>query len=77
MKVYVDGSPNPVHVRRDNLTGSVASAEPWRIAWKGTGVGFDGGIDEFRLYDRRAVGREVRRAALVRYLEGALAIAAR
>ncbi len=52
LKMFVDGVPSKVAVRRDTLTGSTASSEPWRIAWKGTGVGFDGGIDEVRFYDR-------------------------
>jgi hypothetical protein len=74
MKVYVDGQLNPVHVRRDNLTGSVASKEPWRIAWKGTGIGFDGGIDEFRLYGRALKAGEVSALHWREFLTGTLAL---
>nr|MDQ3624576.1 DUF1553 domain-containing protein [Verrucomicrobiota bacterium] len=59
LKVYVDGALSPVNVRRDNLTGSVAPDEPWRLAWKGTGIGFDGGMDEVRLFDRALAADEV------------------
>jgi hypothetical protein len=43
LKVY-DGALNPVDVRRDNL-GFHRVERAWRIAWKGTGIGFDGGMD--------------------------------
>jgi hypothetical protein len=74
LKVYVDGALNPVDVRRDKLTGSVASAEPWRIAWKGTGIGFEGGIDEVRLYDRALAVEEVAALHWREFLEGAFAV---
>ncbi|MGC3970984.1 MAG: DUF1549 domain-containing protein [Pirellulales bacterium] len=51
-RIFVDGRPTEIDVRRDNLTGSTATTEPWRIAWKATGVGFDGSIDELRFFNR-------------------------
>lgn len=73
LKVFVDGQLAPVDVRRDSLTGSVASAEPWRIAWKGTGIGFDGGLDELRLFDRALSADEVEALHWREFLEGAIA----
>ncbi len=74
LKVYVDGALNAARVRRDNLTGSVASTEPWRIAWKGTGIGFEGGMDEVRLFDRALTAEEVGALYWRDFLEGTLAV---
>jgi hypothetical protein len=59
VRLYIDGAPAATVVRRDDLAGSIASDEPWRVAWKGTGVGFEGSIDELRYYDRPLDAREV------------------
>ncbi len=75
LKVYVDGCLSEVDVRRDNLSGSIASKEPWRIGWKGTGIGFDGGMDEFRLFDRAIPAEEVSALHWREFLEGTLAVA--
>jgi hypothetical protein len=74
LKVYVDGKLSEVEVRRDTLSGSIASKEPWRIGWKGTGIGFEGGIDEFRLFDRAISTEEVSALHWREFLEGTLAI---
>ena len=76
LQVYADGVQTHARVRRDSLSGSVASAEPWRIAWKGTGVGFEGGIDEFRLYDRALSEKEIEALHWREFLEGAFAVQA-
>lgn len=73
LKVYVDGKLSEVDVRRDSLSGSVASKEPWRIGWKGTGIGFEGGIDEFRLFDHALAGDEIAALHWREFLEGTLA----
>ena len=73
LKVYVDGALNPVGVRRDNLSGSVASNEPWRIAWKGTGIGFDGGMDEVRLFGRALAPEEIEALHWREFIGGAVA----
>ncbi len=73
LKVYVDGALNAVDVRRDNLSGSVASDEPWRIAWKGTGIGFDGGMDEVRLFDRALAAEEIEALHWREFIGGAVA----
>ncbi len=75
LKVYVDGKPSEVDVRRDSLTGSVASTEPWRIGWKGTGIGFEGSIDEVRLLDRVLSPDEIGALHWSEFLEGTLATA--
>ncbi|MFO1437119.1 MAG: DUF1553 domain-containing protein [Verrucomicrobiaceae bacterium] len=74
LKVYVDGKLSEVDVRRDSLSGSIASKEPWRIGWKGTGIGFEGGMDEFRLFDRAITAEEVTALHWREFLEGTLAI---
>ena len=75
LKVYVDGKLSAVDVRRDSLSGSIASKEPWRIGWKGTGIGFEGSMDEFRLFDRAIRGDEVTALHWREFLEGTLATA--
>lgn len=74
LKVYVDGTPSVVEVRRDSLSGSIASAEPWRIGWKATGIGFEGGMDEFRLFDRVLPPDEVAALHWREFMEGTLAV---
>ncbi|MFM7606790.1 MAG: DUF1553 domain-containing protein, partial [Prosthecobacter sp.] len=74
LKVYVDGKLSEVDVRRDSLSGSIASKEPWRIGWKGTGIGFEGGMDEFRLFDRAISANEVNALHWREFLEGTLAV---
>ena len=75
LKVYVDGKLSEVDVRRDSLSGSIASKERWRIGWKGTGIGFEGSVDEFRLFDRAISGDEVTALHWREFLEGTLAVA--
>jgi hypothetical protein len=75
LRVYVDGKLSEVDVRRDRLSGSIASMEPWRIGWKGTGIGFEGGVDEFRLFDRAITELEVAVLHWREFFEGTLAIA--
>ena len=74
LKVYVDGKLGEVDVRRDSLSASIASKEPWRIGWKGTGIGFEGGMDEFRLFDRVISADEVNALHWRDFLEGTLAV---
>lgn len=75
LKVYVDGKLGEVDVRRDSLSGSIASKEPWRIGWKGTGIGFEGSMDEFRLFDRAITEDEVSALHWREFLAGTFAIA--
>jgi hypothetical protein len=70
--VYVDGQRQPVIVRRDDLTGSIAGDEPWRIAWKASGVGFEGSLDELRLFNRVLRGDEVEAMSCREMLQGAI-----
>ncbi|HWA97129.1 MAG TPA: DUF1553 domain-containing protein [Pirellulales bacterium] len=74
VKLYVDGKEQAVDVRRDDLTGSIATEEPWRIAWKPSGVGFEGGLDELRLYDRPLAVAEVQAIYCYDLLAGAVAV---
>jgi len=75
-RIFVDGKPAEVDVRRDTLTGSTSTTEPWRIAWKATGVGFDGGIDEMRFFNRPLHDDEVETIYWRDLLEGAVAVPA-
>lgn len=77
LKVYVDGKLGEVVVRRDSLSGSVASREPWRIAWKGTGIGFEGRLDEFRMFDHALSSTEIKDLYWREFLEGTLALEGR
>ena len=70
--VSIDGERQAVIVRRDNLAGPIASDEPWRIAWKATGVGFEGSLDELRLFDRVLHGDEIEAMACREMLQGAI-----
>lgn len=74
VKVYVDGKLQPLSIRRDTLADTIATDEPWRVAWKGTGIGFEGGLDEFRLYDRELTSAEVDAIYWRDLLEGAVAV---
>ncbi|MBA4018424.1 MAG: hypothetical protein C0483_14755 [Pirellula sp.] len=71
-RIFVDGKATQVDVRRDTLTGSTATAEPWRIAWKATGVGFDGSIDELRFFNRPLSDDEATALYWRDLLEGAI-----
>jgi len=75
LKVYVDGKPSALDIRRDTLQASIASKEPWRIGWKGTGIGFEGGIDEFRLFDHALSAPEISTLHWREFFEGTLAVA--
>jgi hypothetical protein len=55
LRVFVNGMEAPLKVTRDTLAGSIASAQPLRIARRDNGLGFYGSLDELRLY-RRALG---------------------
>jgi len=46
--LFVDGSAVPVEVHRDDLRGTIATAEPLRIGRRDEGLGFHGSLDEFR-----------------------------
>ncbi|MBS0211227.1 MAG: DUF1553 domain-containing protein [Planctomycetes bacterium] len=74
VKVFVDGEAQDLIVRRDSLGAeSIATPEPWRIAWKGMGVGFEGGVDEFRLFNRTLSADEVTAIYWREMLDGAIA----
>lgn len=74
LKVFVDGQPSVVEIRRDTLQATIASKEPWRIGWKGSGIGFEGGMDEFRLFDRALSASEINTLHWREFLEGTLAL---
>jgi hypothetical protein len=75
--LYIDGRVQPIVVERDNLAGSIATDEPWRLAWKGSGVGFEGTLDELRLFDRPLTAAEVEALYWREALEGGLLVPAK
>ncbi|MSR57398.1 MAG: DUF1553 domain-containing protein [Planctomycetaceae bacterium] len=52
LRVFVDGANAPVDVRRDSLTGTVATDQPLRIGRRDEGLGFYGLLDELRIVSR-------------------------
>ena len=60
VKIYVNGKPVKMHVVVDELNQSFASGEPLRIGiGAGNKNGFQGRIDEVRLYDKALSSGEV------------------
>jgi hypothetical protein len=49
LRVFFDGAPATLEVRRDTLSGSIANDEPLRIGRRDAGLGFYGKIDELRI----------------------------
>ena len=49
LRVFTDGTPMTLEVRRDTLRGSIANREPLRIGRRDSGLGFYGLIDEVRV----------------------------
>jgi uncharacterized protein DUF1553/uncharacterized protein DUF1549/concanavalin A-like lectin/glucanase superfamily protein/cytochrome c len=52
VRVFFDGAPTTLEVRRDKLDGSIANDEPLRIGRRDSGLGFYGKIDELRIVPR-------------------------
>jgi len=59
LRVFVDGMPAALEVRRDTLDGSIANTEPLRIGRRDTGLGFYGLLDELRLVQKPLDEKEV------------------
>jgi len=49
LRLFLDGVPAAVEVRRDSLDGSIANAEPLRIGRRDEGLGYYGLLDELRI----------------------------
>lgn len=60
LRVYFDGVPTTLEVRRDSLNGSVANGEPLRIGRRDANLGFYGMLDELRLVSKAADAPTVR-----------------
>lgn len=57
LRVWFDGAPTSLEVRRDNLTGTIRNLEPLRLGRRDSGLGYYGLIDEVRLF-RGALNEE-------------------
>ena len=51
-KLYANGTPEPVEVIRDSLSGAVFNTMPLEIGNKRTGKAYRGQFDDLRIYDR-------------------------
>ncbi len=60
LRVYFDGGPTTLEVRRDSLHGTVANREPLRIGRRDANLGFYGMLDELRLVPRAVDALAVR-----------------
>jgi cytochrome c553 len=76
MQVYLDAIPQAVKIERDNLSGSLANDEPWRIGRKDETMGFDGLIDEVQFVPRALRAGEVTDLYWAQLVHGALAVPA-
>ncbi|MCB1205919.1 MAG: DUF1549 domain-containing protein, partial [Verrucomicrobiae bacterium] len=50
LRIFFDGKPTTLEVRRNTLDGTLANGEPIRIGRRDSGLGFYGLIDEVRLF---------------------------
>ncbi|HUE71174.1 MAG TPA: DUF1553 domain-containing protein [Pirellulaceae bacterium] len=60
LRVYFDGSPTTLEVKRDTLGGTLVNRQPLRIGRRDSGLGFYGLIDEVRMVQRALGENEVR-----------------
>lgn len=49
LRVWFDGAPTSLEIRRDNLVGTISNSEPLRLGRRDSGLGYYGLIDEVRL----------------------------
>ncbi|MBL9201080.1 MAG: DUF1549 domain-containing protein, partial [Opitutaceae bacterium] len=59
-KIFTEGTEAVLEVTRDNLAGPTANTAPLKIGRRDSGLGFNGQLDEFRLYDRAINAEEAR-----------------
>jgi hypothetical protein len=59
LRVFLDGTPARLEIKRDTLGGSLANRQPLRIGRRDPGLGFYGSIDEVRLVTRALEDSEV------------------
>lgn len=60
LRVFFNGIPTKLEIKRDTLGGSLAIRQPLRIGRRDSGLGFYGAIDEVRLISKALEDREVR-----------------
>ena len=59
VNIYLDGQPQPLDIRFDNLRGTIKTDQPLRIGRRSTSAAFKGLIDDVRIYDRELTNEEV------------------
>ncbi|MFQ5928861.1 MAG: DUF1549 domain-containing protein, partial [Acidobacteriota bacterium] len=64
VSLYVDGRLREVDVTRDTLTGSIKTSASLHIGKKNTGRGFQGVLDDLRIYNRHLTATEIEDLAL-------------
>ncbi|MFN6201399.1 MAG: DUF1553 domain-containing protein [Acidobacteriota bacterium] len=64
IRVFINGDPSEVEIRRDNLNGSAANGADLRVGSKETGRAYFGGLDDLRYYDAVLTPAEIRHLAV-------------
>ncbi len=75
LKVYLNGTIQPVEVNSNNLPGTIRPDVPLHIGKRHASFPFHGAIDDVRIYDRFLTEAEVARLAGPAALAGTLAVA--
>ena len=75
IKIYLDGKPLEVKVLTDQLSETIRTETPLLIGRRSTGNGFDGRVDEVRLYDRVLSPEEAAQLADANVIGQLLAVA--
>lgn len=65
LAILVDGVPQELRIDRDNLHGSIANDQTWKIGRNQDAMGFSGRIDQLRIYHRCLDATEIAEALAV------------
>jgi len=76
INIYLDGKPQPLDIRYDDLRGTIKTTEPLRIGRRSTSAAFYGMIDEVRIYNRELPAEEVYQLASSQLLRALVSIPA-
>jgi Protein of unknown function (DUF1553)/Concanavalin A-like lectin/glucanases superfamily len=59
LKIYLDGRPAKLQVERNNLTGTLATEQPFRVGKRSTAFAWNGALADVRVYRRTLTAAEV------------------
>ena len=74
VKIFVDGKAQALTVEKDNLSGSLKTAQPFRIGQRSASVAFKGLIDEVQFYRTELAAAEVAGLARGEAVGGLMAV---